>query len=167
MKTRCLQLFLLGLLSLIGPAKSSAETLRMVIINDRVTATVALRSDAQVIADGIKKVFKKHYWPFGDGHKASRGGKITAIVFLALGVVVFGLCGISVLAATILEWYFFGTTFALFLLLFSVVSMTLSILCVRGIFKTARKLHRMKTGEEPVPEEKFVPRPPSKNLKQQ
>ncbi len=161
MKTLYFQLFLFGMLHLICPNKTSAETL-CTVNESRTIPTTTIWTDFKKVTGGIKKTLDK-YRLLGKGKAISRGGKVAAIVFLALGAAVFGLFGLVILAGAIEGWYFWGTSFALILLLFSIICLTLCILCIRGISKTAKKLHRMKTGEL-APEEKFPQRPPSKKL---
>ena len=161
MRTLCFQLFLLGLLSLTCPVKGSTENLCRV--NESRIMIMPVQRNDKGIAGGIKEFFNKHYQLLSKRATDNRGGKIAAIVLLALGVMLFGLFGFTILAVAIESWYFWGTAFALILVLVSLASLTLAILCVSGIIKTGRKLHRMKTGE-PLQDEKYSPRPPSKKL---
>lgn len=168
MRNLLFKILLFSLFCTVYPASIRAEMQCPVETNQDLGAFKNLsdphQGEERKIGKWKKKVVEKYGRFFGQGNRDRRNGKIAAIVFLALGIIVFGVFGFTFLLAAVTGWYFWGTGFAIILVLVSLVLLALCVVCIRAMVRIIEKMRRLKHGEPP---EELPRRPPSRNLKHQ
>jgi len=164
----CYKILLFSLLYLLGPEYAGAEIARPVVVNQYAGTIHSSNPQNHQTTVNKWKILKNkcskrllHFWKSPD-----RGLLIVGVVLLSIALFLFTVYGTGLL---ILLAIFSGEEFAAGFILLAILFFALAALCILGIVSNARKLHRLKYGETVIetPEEKFAPRPPSKDLKKQ
>ncbi len=124
--------------------------------------------EKEVTGSWQKQLVEKQRRFFEKGQKDGRSRTITAIVFLALGVVIFGLFGLAFLLGGIEGWYFFGAGFATALIVFSLLLLFMCIFSIEILIRKIKKLRGNQGELLPIDQTKELPRrPPSRKMKKQ